>query len=289
MKIKTLIKKLSKLNPEHEVILASDMEGNHYRVLTEVNIELGLKFAEHYGEGSGIELFTQSDITENPNDFPSEEQYRKAKNCVVLYRLALRPLNNDMTYSEIKSEIEAAPMTYLPGLLVAVVKTLTTKKVLKPGGASRIAQNVEDEVNGEPESVASGSPAATGSAAPCPSCEIYRKQWLNALDEGDNNKKLCDNLAGVLVAADGDDLIGIVETIIKQRDEANATAGKVMAWLENEAVKLDEGIKNASTHADHNRVCRLHGGIVTLSRLKDYIQQVQQNHNLCNLNLKQVI
>jgi len=62
-----------------------------------------------------------------------------------------------MTYSEIKAEIKAAPMTYLPGLLVEVVKTLTTKKVLKPGGAARIAQSTEDEVNGEPERAASGS------------------------------------------------------------------------------------------------------------------------------------
>ena len=82
MKIKTLIKKLAKLNPEHEVILASDMEGNNYEILDEVNIEVGLKFHKH---DSGIELFTQSDITENPNDFPSEEQYRKAKECIVLY------------------------------------------------------------------------------------------------------------------------------------------------------------------------------------------------------------
>ena len=98
-----------------------------------------------------------------------------------------------MTYSEIKAEIEAAPKTYLPGLLVAVVKTLTTKKVLKPGGAARIAQNVEDEMNGEPESVDSGSPAATGSAATC--------QWEEASPpsicgkpaeyEDASGKKLC--------------------------------------------------------------------------------------------------
>ena len=151
------------------------------------------------------------------------------------------------------------------------------------------AERLWREVAGgrQPDAIQTPEPSTlaseTCSAAPCPSCEIYRKQWLNALDEGDNNKKLCDNLAGVLVAADGDDLIGIVETIIKQRDEASATVGKVMAWLENEAVKLDEGIKKASTHADHNRVCRLHRGIVTISRLKDYLQQVQQNGEICQV------
>ncbi len=91
MKIKQLIKKLSKLNPEHEVILASDMEGNNYEILDEVNIEAGLKFSKigEYNEEDGkapyIYLFTKEDITENPNDFPSEEQYKKAKECIVLY------------------------------------------------------------------------------------------------------------------------------------------------------------------------------------------------------------
>ena len=50
-----------------------------------------------------------------------------------------------------------APATYLPGLLVAVVRATLAKKVLKPGGAARIAQEVEDEATGQPEDVASGS------------------------------------------------------------------------------------------------------------------------------------
>jgi hypothetical protein len=62
-----------------------------------------------------------------------------------------------MTYNEIKAEIMDAPETYLPGLLVAVVKATLDKKVLKPGGAARIAQEVEDEATGKPEDVASGS------------------------------------------------------------------------------------------------------------------------------------
>lgn len=67
-----------------------------------------------------------------------------------------------MTYSEINAEIKAAPKTWLPGLLVAVVKATLDKKVLKPGGAARIAQEVEDEATGQPEDVASGSSSATG-------------------------------------------------------------------------------------------------------------------------------
>lgn len=67
-----------------EVILASDSEGNNYEILDEVNVEPGLKFSK-FQIGGAIELFTKSDITENPNDFPSEEQYKKAKECIVLY------------------------------------------------------------------------------------------------------------------------------------------------------------------------------------------------------------
>lgn len=50
-----------------------------------------------------------------------------------------------MSYEEIKTEIKNAPMSFLPGLLVCVVKTSLAKKVFKPGGAARIAKTVEDE------------------------------------------------------------------------------------------------------------------------------------------------
>lgn len=50
-----------------------------------------------------------------------------------------------MSYNEIKDAIKGAPKTYLPGLLVCVVMTALEKKVFKPGGAARIAQECEDE------------------------------------------------------------------------------------------------------------------------------------------------
>lgn len=50
-----------------------------------------------------------------------------------------------MSYEEIKTEIKNAPMSFLPGLLVCVVKTSLEKKVFRPGGAARVAQEVENE------------------------------------------------------------------------------------------------------------------------------------------------
>lgn len=70
-----------------------------------------------------------------------------------------------MSYDEIKNEIKAAPKTWLPGLLVCVVKTSLEKKVFKPGGAARVAKEVEDEALGLPEDVAGGSLQQDGCAA----------------------------------------------------------------------------------------------------------------------------
>jgi len=52
-----------------------------------------------------------------------------------------------MSYEQLKAEIKNAPVTWLPGLLVCVVKTALKNKVFKPGGAARIAKEVEDEHN----------------------------------------------------------------------------------------------------------------------------------------------
>jgi hypothetical protein len=52
-----------------------------------------------------------------------------------------------MSYEQIKSEIKNAPETWLPGLLVCVIKTSLENNVFKPGGAARIAKEVEDEYN----------------------------------------------------------------------------------------------------------------------------------------------
>jgi hypothetical protein len=52
-----------------------------------------------------------------------------------------------MSYADIKTAIESAPLSFLPGLFICVVKTSLEKKVFKPGGAARIAKEVEDERN----------------------------------------------------------------------------------------------------------------------------------------------
>lgn len=70
-----------------------------------------------------------------------------------------------MSYDEIKDAIKGAPKTWLPGLLVCVVKTSLEKKVFKPGGAARVAKEVEDEALGLPEAVDGGSLKQDGSAA----------------------------------------------------------------------------------------------------------------------------
>lgn len=72
-----------------------------------------------------------------------------------------------MSYEDIKAEIKAAPMTWLPGLLVCVVKTSLEKKVFKPGGAARIASEVESEALGQPEAHNGGSLKQPCCGAPC--------------------------------------------------------------------------------------------------------------------------
>lgn len=70
-----------------------------------------------------------------------------------------------MSYDEIKTEIKNAPRSWLPGLLVCVVKTSLEKKVFRPGGAARIAKEVEDEKN---ETVTAMPNAKVSSANPEP-------------------------------------------------------------------------------------------------------------------------
>lgn len=50
------------------------------------------------------------------------------------------------TYNEIKEAIANAPSSYLPGLLVWVVRSCTIRGLLRPGGAARIASATEDDV-----------------------------------------------------------------------------------------------------------------------------------------------
>ena len=78
MKIKFLIEKLSKLNPNSEVIISSDSEGNHYGILLDISAPQGLKFSKIDGE---IVMSTRDEIDE----FFTEKVYNKCKDCVVLY------------------------------------------------------------------------------------------------------------------------------------------------------------------------------------------------------------
>ncbi len=79
MKIKHLISKLNKLNPEAEIIISSDAEGNRYNTINQ--LVDNLKYIE-YGE---ISVFSFEDISEDSQDFPSQKDYNKAKGCIVLY------------------------------------------------------------------------------------------------------------------------------------------------------------------------------------------------------------
>ncbi len=78
MKIKHLISKLNKLNPEAEVIVSSDAEGNNYS-------QLGFIFSgsetKYRDVGYGIEIVNRDEIDESF----TEKDYNKAKDCIVLY------------------------------------------------------------------------------------------------------------------------------------------------------------------------------------------------------------
>ena len=75
MKIKTLIKKLSKLNPEADVILASDAEGNSYSKFSDL---LESKYEMNDYE---INFFDSCDI----GDEITQKEFDKLKPAVILY------------------------------------------------------------------------------------------------------------------------------------------------------------------------------------------------------------
>lgn len=79
MKIKTLIQKLSKLDQESEVFLASDEEGNSFSKLEEIDAAGDLRYINHDGE---IEFIAKDDID---NDFLTEKEYNKGKKCIILF------------------------------------------------------------------------------------------------------------------------------------------------------------------------------------------------------------
>ena len=79
MKVKELIKQLEELNPEAEVIIASDEDGNNYSILSDIVSEDGLKFQKSDYE---IDLYDK-DYREYEGITAST--YKKLKECIVLY------------------------------------------------------------------------------------------------------------------------------------------------------------------------------------------------------------
>jgi hypothetical protein len=55
-----------------------------------------------------------------------------------------------MTYDELQKEIEAAPMSWLPALLIVAAQACYDKGALQPGGASKLVGRVEAERHKEP-------------------------------------------------------------------------------------------------------------------------------------------
>ena len=82
MKVKQLIKILSKLDPNAEVIMSSDSEGNYYSKFDSpynIYFSNGLKYLEDDGE---VYIMTEEDVIEGE---VSKNDYKKGKPCIVLY------------------------------------------------------------------------------------------------------------------------------------------------------------------------------------------------------------
>lgn len=51
-----------------------------------------------------------------------------------------------LSYEELKREIDAAPESHVPGLLIAVVRTAIKRQVFQPGGLEKVvARTIESE------------------------------------------------------------------------------------------------------------------------------------------------
>jgi hypothetical protein len=93
MKVLQLIKKLSKLNPDAEVLVATDEEGNFYHKLGDIYAPYDLKFFEY----DGINLCTEEDIIDEDmlkemdekeqfmDGILTQKEYDKFKSCVVIF------------------------------------------------------------------------------------------------------------------------------------------------------------------------------------------------------------
>ena len=55
-----------------------------------------------------------------------------------------------LTYEELVEEIQQAPLSWLPALIIATTQTAYEKGALQPGGASKLVSRVEAERNKEP-------------------------------------------------------------------------------------------------------------------------------------------
>ena len=51
-----------------------------------------------------------------------------------------------MDYEELVNAIKECPVTYLPALLIKVIETCYERRVFMPGGASKMANRVEERM-----------------------------------------------------------------------------------------------------------------------------------------------
>ena len=84
MNIKMLIKKLSKLNENAEVLVASDEEGNYFHYLGDIYSPPDLKYFEY----DGINLCDSEEINDEgdaEDGYLTTKDYNKYKNCIVIF------------------------------------------------------------------------------------------------------------------------------------------------------------------------------------------------------------
>lgn len=76
MKIKKLIKELQKLDPELEIIVSSDSEGNNFSALQDVSLaEYYRNKDDEFGHYTEIEIY----------DMEDEDKPANTKKCVILF------------------------------------------------------------------------------------------------------------------------------------------------------------------------------------------------------------
>lgn len=78
MKIKNLIKKLQKLNPEAIVILSSDSEGNFFSELKDISDEMKVGNVDSYE----LEIYNNMSVEDREI---TQKEFDKLKDCVILW------------------------------------------------------------------------------------------------------------------------------------------------------------------------------------------------------------